>query len=297
MGIFSRFGRISENVVGRLFGRKERADIEQSEYARQKAKTAAEAAKLKAQRAAQAEKDALAAARQARLRREQADREAARTRTQRGSRHHVIDAAERARKQAQRDEQEALTQAARARAEQMRQERLARDAQRAAEQELIRVEGLRAKAREALLRTRANMSDEDFAAAFRGPRPERREYANEKTGEGDLPDKKEFLNRGVPYSAFASSNVEALQFDPLTGDLYVQYLKKHLWYRSRGVGRKVAELGYIAASKGVFSWDNLRVRGTRKGNRFRTDKDSPPPAYLPLENETSGGQFGAAGGF
>lgn len=287
MGIFSR--------IGKLFGRKERADIEQSEYKRQQAKAAVADARLKAQRAAQAEKDALAAARQARLRREQADRESAKSRPQRGR--GAVDAAERARQQARRDEQEALAQAARARAEQVRQERLANAARLAAEQELIRVEGLRAKARVALLRTRKNMTDEDFAAAFRGPRPERREYENEKTGEGDLPDKKEFLNRGVPYSAFASSNVETLQFDPLTGDLYVQYLKKHLFYRYRGVGRKMAELGYIAASKGVFSWDNLRIRGTRKGNRYRTDKDSPPPNYLPLSQDSSGMAFGAAGGF
>lgn len=292
MGIFSRVGRFGENVVGRLFGRKERADIEQSEYKRQQSQRAAEQARAVAQRAAQLAEDERGRARAAKNRQVQAQQTSARAHDRK-----TKDAADRARKQAQHEEQEALAKAARARAEQMRQERLANQARIAAEQELIRVEGLRAKAREALLRTRKNMTDEDFAAAFRGPRPERREYANEKTGEGDLPDKKEFLNRGVKYSAFASSNVEALQFDPLTGDLYVQYLKKHLWYRSRGVGRKMAELGYIAASKGVFSWDNLRVRGTRKGNRYRTDKDSPPPNYLPLETESSAGQFGAAGGF
>lgn len=284
MGIFSR-------IVGKLFGRKERADIEQSEYARQQAKQAVAQAKLQSQRAAQAQKEAAAQAKLARLQREQADKQA------KTGNPGAKAAADRAKRLAGQAEQRALEQERRWRDERARQERNARDANYKAEQALIKTEQLRAKAREALLRTRKNMSDEDFAAAFRGPRPQKREYENVKTGDGDLPGKKEFLNLGVPYSAFASSNVEVLQFDPKTGDLYVCYIKGR-WYRYKGVGSNMAGYLYQAASKGISVWDQLRIRGTINGNKYATSKGESPPSYLPLASvETSAGMFGAAGGF
>lgn len=288
MGIFSR--------IGKLFGRKERQDIAQAEYARQQATQVAQQAKLKAQRAAQAEKEAAAEKRMARLRREQAQREAMKTGRATPADRSKRAAADRETALAKQAEQRAVEQEARWRQERQRQERIANDARLKGEQARIREEQLRSKAREALLRTRKNMSDEDFASAFRGPRPERREYENVKTGEGDLPDKEMFLKFGVKYSAFASSNVEALVFDPTVGDLYVCYLKGR-WYRYRGCGRNVASLMYDAASKGVAVHDELRVRGTVRGNKFATDKDTPPPHYLPLDSESSAGQFGAHGGF
>lgn len=288
---------IFSRVLGKLFGRKERQDIEQSEYQRQQAQQAAKQAKLAAQRAAQAQREEQMRAKQARQRQEQANKEAAKNRGGSIQERSARDAAERERKQAQQAEQRALEQERRWRDERARQERNARDAQQKAEQELIRVEQLRAKAREALLRTRANISDEEYEKVFKGPRPRRRVYENVKTGEGDLPGKKEFLNLGVPYSAFASSNVEILQFDPLTGDLYVCYIKGR-WYKYTGVGSKIAGSMYVDPSKGTDVWDELRVRGTLKGNRFRTEKGVQPPTYLPLEStDTSAGMFGAHGGF
>lgn len=286
--IFSRIG----SGIGRLFGRRDRQDIEAAEYARQQALRTAEQSRANAQRAAQLQEDERGRARAAKARVGEAERHKARSHS-RGEK----EAAERERQRAVREEQDAIAKEARYRQERLRQERLANDARLKAEAARVREEQLRAKAREALLRTRKNMSDEDFARSFRGPRPAKREYENVKTGEGDLPDKEAFLKLGVRYSAFASSNVEAIVFDPRLGDLYVQYTKKLIWYRYKGVGVKVADLAYQAASKGVFTHDTLRIRGTRKGNRYPTEKNVPPPEYLPIDENSSGMLFGAHGGF
>ena len=270
----SIFGR----VLGKVFGtRKQQQAADEADYQQQQTQRAAEVAKARA------------------VQQRRIAEQAAKTARELTSPQARAQAAQRA--ASSRASQEARERQAKQEAD--RQLRMAQDMERravqakaAAEQALRDNEKLKAKAREALLRTRANATDPEFYGAFKGPRPARKTYKNVKPGTGELPAKDVFLLRGIKYSAFASSNVEALQFDPTTGDLYVCYLTNR-WYRYTGVGAAVAESMYVAASHGVAVWDELRVRGTIKGNRYPTTK-AIPPAYLPLD--TSAGLFAAGGG-
>lgn len=111
---------------------------------------------------------------------------------------------------------------------------------------------------------------------------------------GEQPFLEDFLN-GFPFGRFASSNVFRVQYDRTQEALYVQYMagkgKKRggpgKWYKYAQVPEIEARSLYNAVSKGVWSWDYLRIRGTQTGNKKPTTKDSPPPAYLPLGRKRS----------
>lgn len=164
------------------------------------------------------------------------------------------------------------------------------------ERESARQEQQRNAAREAYLRTRQNTLAEDWDVAFQGPRPvsPRIDKSRKQLGSGSLPEEKQFLLLGEPLSRFASSNVDTIVYDYSKKALHIKYIKSQKWYRY-SVDVSVAKAAYQAASKGVFTWDSLRVRGTRKGNRVPTKKDSPPPDYLPLRG--SAAEYALAGGF
>ena len=88
---------------------------------------------------------------------------------------------------------------------------------------------------------------------------------------------------GFAFSAFASSNVAQLVYDPKTRSLHVQYLRKNhagRWYKYGQIGKEEAMVAYNTASKGVFSWSHLR-------DRKPTTRDEPPPSYLPLGRKKS----------
>lgn len=62
-----------------------------------------------------------------------------------------------------------------------------------------------------------------------------------------------------------SSNVEGAGFDKETDELVVRYLTGEYWaYR---VGPIMAADFFQAASKGMWLWDNVRVRGTKHLHR------------------------------
>ncbi len=204
-------------------------------------------------------------------------------------------------RQAREAELKALEYEARQRQERIEQERRERDAKHEAEQAVIKMEQFKAKAREALLKTRKNIVKRGDSWPFAGPAPKLpEEYENINEGAGELPDVQSFL-MGVKYTAFASSNVVALQFDPRHGgDLYIQFAKKG-WYQYPKVGEAFALRVYHAPSKGIFTWDDIRVRGedprspsppasTRKAFK----RGVHPPADLPLTS--SGAMFAAGGG-
>jgi len=202
---------------------------------------------------------------------------------------------------AKKEELKALEYAAKQRAERQAQERRERDAKYEAEQAVIKAEQFRAKAREALLRTRKNIKERGEAWPFAGPVPKMpREYENINAGDGELPDEQAFL-MGQKYTAFASSNVVAMQFDPRNGgDLYIQYAKKG-WYLYPKVGATFAISMYHAPSKGIFTWDDIRVRGENPrlpsppaSTRKSFKRGVHPPGDLPLRD--SAYLFAAGGG-
>jgi hypothetical protein len=106
---------------------------------------------------------------------------------------------------------------------------------------------------------------------------------------GDSPLLEAFLD-GYPLSRFASSNVWSVVYDRKQEKLHVQYMagkgrKKSgpgTWYGYKQVTVGEAKTIFNAASKGVFVWSNLRVRGTKNQNKKPTTKNDPPPSYLPL---------------
>ncbi len=227
--------------------------------------------------------------------------------------HHVVDQARKAQadarrrgdkageRQAREAELKAIEYEARQRQERIQQERRERDAKQEAEQAVIKGEQFKAQAREALLRTRKNIAKRGGPWPFAGPAPRfPEEYENINEGAGELPDEQSFL-MGQKYTAFASSNVVAMQFDPRHGgDLYIQFAKKG-WYLYPKCGAAFALAFYHAPSKGIKTWDDIRVRGenprlpsppatTRKAFK----RGVHPPSDLPLTS--SGAMFAAGGG-
>lgn len=190
----------------------------------------------------------------------------------------------------------------RQRLEREAQERRERESHQAAEQAVRDAAKLRTQAREALLRTRKRMVAEKQAWPFAGPAPKApKQYRNVNSGAGELPDEQAFL-MGVKFTAFASSNVIAMQFDPRNGgDLYIQYAKKG-WYRYAKCGQAFALAFYNVPSKGVHVWDTIRVRGENPrlpsppaSTRKSFQRGVAPPSDLPLTS--SAAMFGAGGGF
>lgn len=203
--------------------------------------------------------------------------------------------------QARETERKAVEYAARQRQERLAQERKERDAKYDAEQAIIKGEQFKAKAREALLRTRKNIAKRGGPWPFAGPAPKMpEEYENINAGDGELPDEQSFL-MGQKYTAFASSNVVALQFDPRHGgDLYIQFAKKG-WYKYPRVGSAFALAMYHQPSKGIGVWDSIRVRGENPrlpsppaSTRKSFKRGVHPPADLPLTS--SAAAFAAGGG-
>lgn len=114
------------------------------------------------------------------------------------------------------------------------------------------------------------------------------------TGAGqplESPYLEEFL-LGHPFSRFASSTIFRLQYDATTSSLHVQWLGGRgknrggpgKWSKYGQISRAEAKQFYDAASKGLASWDLLRIRGTRTGNKKPHTPNSPPPSYLPLKH-------------
>lgn len=184
-------------------------------------------------------------------------------------------------------EREAREEAAKART---RMEELRRKADNA-ELEAARTENLRNRGREEFLKARRDMTPEEFGRIFPGQlRPVAPKLnKNRKEVGGLLPELAAFLYLRVPLTRFASSNVQSIVYDNLSKSLHVQYIKSQLWYRYAGVPHGIARQAYYAVSKGVFSWDALRIRGTRNGNKFTTFKDVPPE--LPIDPTSTAGQI------
>jgi hypothetical protein len=208
---------------------------------------------------------------------------------------------EAARKRAIADEQKALEFVKKQRIERESQERHERDAKHEQEQARLQIEKRTAHSREQLLKARKRIVDSRQAWPWAGPAPKApKVYKSVNTGEGDLPDEQSFL-LGQKYSAFASSNVVAIQFDPRHGgDLYIQYKKKG-FYKYPRVGPAFALQMFHSLSKGIAVWDWIRVRGenprltsppasTRKAFR----RGVAPPSDLPLSQ--SAYLFAAGGG-
>lgn len=92
------------------------------------------------------------------------------------------------------------------------------------------------------------------------------------------------------FSRFSSSNVWALQYDRTHNSLFIQYMagsgrKKHgpgIWFQYLNVSLAEAKLIYNAASKGVFIWQNIRVKGSQTAHKKPFIKGASPPPYLPL---------------
>ena len=115
-------------------------------------------------------------------------------------------------------------------------------------------------------------------------------YDNKKDlGEGNSPYQEYFLN-GHSLGRFASSHVYQIVYDRVKQVLHIQYLggkgKRRSgpgrWYAYYRMTIPEAKTIYNAASKGVFVWDALRVRGQPGNHRKPMSKDAPPPDYLPL---------------
>ncbi len=120
-------------------------------------------------------------------------------------------------------------------------------------------------------------------------------YPNKKNIDlGESPYVQDFLD-GFLFSRFASSCVYAVAYDRTKNHLYVQYLggkgKKRggpgRWFKYYPVSIAEAKTIYNAASKGVWSWDHLRLRGTVSGTKKNFTRDESPPGYLPLGRQKS----------
>lgn len=103
--------------------------------------------------------------------------------------------------------------------------------------------------------------DRQLGIAFSGPDDPRRDWIY----------KGKFLK-------VQSRNVYAIAYSVATRELYVQYLfwapgmEQHSGpgpvYRYERIEPSLALTAYDAASKGVWIWDNLRIRGTFAGHQF-----------------------------
>ncbi len=276
--IFGLFERVGNAVLG---GRQKRASINE-----QAAKDRELRAGKLAERAAKAQQTG---EQQASIARARAD--AARRRGDNKGLQAALLEQRKAEDFARRQQQERHEQAMRQRAAKQAHEQAVRDQQK-----------LAAQARQALLKTRKTLVEKNAEWPFAGPAPKHPKlYKNVNSGAGDLPDQEAFL-LGHKFTAFASSNVVALQFDPRNGgDLYIQYKKKG-WYKYPNCGAAFAMLMYGVPSRGVAVWDEIRVRGENPrlpsppaSTRKRFQRGVHPPADLPLQ--TSVAMFGAGGGF
>lgn len=89
--------------------------------------------------------------------------------------------------------------------------------------------------------------------------------------------RREWLFQGK-FLKVQSRNVYAIAYSIATRELYVQYLfwapgmEQHSGpgpvYRYERIEPSLALTAYDAASKGVWIWDNLRIRGTFAGHQF-----------------------------
>lgn len=89
--------------------------------------------------------------------------------------------------------------------------------------------------------------------------------------------RREWLFQGK-FLKVQSRNVYAIAYSLATRELFVQYLfwapgmEQHSGpgpvYRYESISPSLALTAYDAASKGVWIWDNLRIRGTFAGHRF-----------------------------
>lgn len=110
-------------------------------------------------------------------------------------------------------------------------------------------------------------------------------------GRGEAPELEAFMY-GERFDRFASSNVEAIQYDITTSQLYVRY-QGGRWYRYDGVTKTEAQQFWAGYSKGTMVWDILRVRGTKDGHRKSFTRDAAPPDYLPLQRTLPLEAFGS----
>lgn len=115
-------------------------------------------------------------------------------------------------------------------------------------------------------------------------------YKNRKnTGSGESVYLEAFLD-GHALGRFASSNVWQIVYDRINHHLHIQYMggkgKRRSgpgkWYVYSQISELEARTIYNTASKGVWTWDHLRIRGTEKKHQKPYAKNAPPPSYLPL---------------
>jgi hypothetical protein len=71
----------------------------------------------------------------------------------------------------------------------------------------------------------------------------------------------DWANSGEFFSDFESSNVRAISYDRAGRTLAVEYRDGARWYYSPVSLAEAVGL-YEAPSKGVYIWDNIRIRGT-----------------------------------
>ncbi len=120
-------------------------------------------------------------------------------------------------------------------------------------------------------------------------------YKNRKDlGAGGLPSVEDFLN-GASLGMFASSCVYQIVYDRRFEILHVQWLGGRgknrsgpgRWAAYKQVTKIEAAMAWNASSKGIFSWDTLRQRGTLHGNKKPYVPDLAPASDLPLRGFVS----------
>jgi hypothetical protein len=76
-----------------------------------------------------------------------------------------------------------------------------------------------------------------------------------------------FIHRGeIMYVYHLSSNVGSIQYSKEDEQMTIQY-KWGGVYLYNNISPTEAYSMVVAASKGIWVWDNLRVRGTKKGHK------------------------------
>lgn len=142
------------------------------------------------------------------------------------------------------------------------------------------------KADEEKERRRRSEDNEDASARSSASLPEGRREPSQPVDR--------WLSEGYFKIVDASSNVYAIKYDVQSANLYVQF--QH-WdpsmgydelsgepgpiYEYGGVSLAEARAFYLAASKGEWVWDNLRVRGTFSGHQKPYKLVAISQGYLP----------------
>lgn len=142
------------------------------------------------------------------------------------------------------------------------------------------------KADEEKERRRRSEDNEDASARSSASLPEERREPSQPVDR--------WLSEGYFKIVDASSNVYAIKYDVQSANLYVQF--QH-WdpsmgydelsgepgpiYEYGGVSLAEARAFYLAASKGEWVWDNLRVRGTFSGHQKPYKLVAISQGYLP----------------